>query len=134
RNLTTGEVVAWRLRGGAIVGQRSFGILPANWNIAGFGDFGGTGRQDILWRNALDGSTVAWLMNGFEFSSIWINPGPISQDWQIRGTPNVTGQGKNAILWSNVKTGEQLLWEWNGANYASPGVFARVSPDWMAQP
>jgi len=102
--------------------------------LAGYGDFHGSGNQEILWRNVADGSVASWIMNGFEYSSGWISSAPISEEWQIRATPNVTGNASNSILWSNMVTGEQLLWEWNGTSFASPGVFATIGSHWITQP
>jgi hypothetical protein len=39
RNQNTGEVRAWRLRGGVIIANVSLGFAPLDWEIAGFGDF-----------------------------------------------------------------------------------------------
>jgi hypothetical protein len=116
-----------------VVAQQSLGVAPLNWEIAGFGDFNGTGRQGILWYDTGSGSVVAWLMNGFAVSPEWVHNGPISLDWQIRGTPDVFGDGVNSILWSNTTTGQQVIWVPVGTQF--PGTFiGAASPNWAVQP
>jgi hypothetical protein len=102
----TGEVRAWQPSGNVIVANVSLGFAALGWQIVGFGDFTGTGRQDILWRNTVDGSVAAWIMNGFTIAAQWF-PATVTLDWQIRATPDVNGNGINGILWSNVNTGQQ---------------------------
>ena len=51
---------------GTVLGGDSLGAVPANWHIAGTGDFNGDHKSDILWRN--DAGLVAiWDMNDTTF-------------------------------------------------------------------
>ena len=36
----------------------------ASWQLANVVDLNGDGKQDLIWRNAASGQTVAWVMNG----------------------------------------------------------------------
>ncbi len=101
--------------------------------IVGFGDFTWAGRQDVLWRNTLDGSVDAWIMNGFTIVAQWF-PATVSPDWQIRATPEVNGNGVNDILWSNIITGQQVIWTPNGSTFVPAGPFATAAPAWVVQP
>jgi FG-GAP repeat protein len=107
--------------------------VSSDWTVAGFGDFNGDGRQDILWHNSSDGSVIAWLMNGFAVSAEWIDQNPISQDWQISGTPNVVGNNFNSILWSNIKTGEQFIWipGSTGFSQTTQTAIGSAPPPWV---
>ena len=116
-----------------IIANVSLGFAATDWEIVGFGDFTGAGRQDILWRNTIDGSVDAWIMNGFTIVNEWF-PATVSPDWQIRATPDVIGNGVNSILWSNVTTGQQAIWTSNGSTFVPGAPFAVAAPTWVVQP
>ena len=124
---------AWRLRRDVIIADVSLGFAPIDWQIVGFGDFTGAGRQDILWRNTVDGSVDAWIMNEFTIVAQWF-PATVSLDWQIRARPDVNGNGVNGIPWSNVITGQQAIWTSNGSTFVPAGPFAAAIPAWVVQP
>ena len=112
----------------------SLGSASLDWQIVGFGDFTGAGRQDILWRNTITGSIDAWIMNGFTIVAQWL-PGAVSLDWQIRATPDTNGNGLNGILWSNMITGQQAIWASNGSAFIPGAPFANAAPTtWLIQP
>src|ERR1700747_575593 len=90
--------------------------------LPGFGDFNGDRHQDTLWHNSLDGSVIAWLMNGFAYTATWIQPTSISQDWQIQATPDAAGNKFNSILWSNIQTGQQVIWVPGGGSFSQSSI------------
>jgi hypothetical protein len=57
-------VVAWQLSGNTVSAQSNLGVASLDWTIAGFGDFNGDGRQDILWHNSSDGAQMVRLSLG----------------------------------------------------------------------
>jgi hypothetical protein len=126
-------VRAWRLREAAIIADVSLGFASPDWEIAGFGDFTGTGTHDILWRNTVDGSVDAWIMDGFAITAQWF-PGAVSLDWQIRATPDVNGNRVNSIFWSNVITGQLSIWTSTGSEFVPGAPVAVVPPVWLVQP
>ena len=67
---------------GAVIGGGSVASLPANWHIAGTGDFNADGRSDILWQNASTGECSLWLMNGTTFMT-GISLGAVPLQWSI---------------------------------------------------
>jgi hypothetical protein len=53
-----------------------------NWQIAGAGDFMGTGQADLVWENTLNGGRLIWvLQNGHPTSAI--NLPTIAPEWKI---------------------------------------------------
>jgi hypothetical protein len=58
------------------------GNAPAEWHIAGAGDFNGDGPSDILWENTTTGERGLWLMTGTSFSG-WASLGTIGSEWRI---------------------------------------------------
>jgi len=90
-------------------------------------DFDGNGRKDILWRDAVSGTTQMWTMYGPTASAVANLL--TSTSW----TPMFTGffdADNNAdILWYNQSTGDTTLWFMNGTNFVSGGSLL-VSPVW----
>ncbi len=117
-----------------IIANVSLGFPPLNWEIVGFGDFTGTGRQDILWRNTIDGSVDAWIMERIPPLVTELVPRAVSLDWQIRATPDVNGNGVSGIFWSNVITGQQVIWTSNGSAFVPGPTFAVAFPPWVVEP
>ncbi|HVE72727.1 MAG TPA: Ig-like domain-containing protein [Thermoanaerobaculia bacterium] len=99
--------------------------VDPSWNVAGYGDFDGDGRTDLLWRNAATGENYLW-MNSFSLrGSINVLP---DANWKIVGTGDFDGDGKADILWRNTATGENYMYLMNGFTIASMGAVNTI-PD-----
>ena len=132
-----GAVAEWNMNGTAIdsVGTVAGGAgVPADWQIAGIGDFGGDGNADILWQNT-SGQLALWQMDGANL----INGGAVaggaavSADWHIAAVQDFNGDVKNDILWRN-DSGAVAEWNMNDTAIASVGTVAGgagVPADWM---
>jgi hypothetical protein len=88
--------------------------LPANFQLAGAGDFDGDGHPDILWRNTSNGNNAVWLMNGTTMSSILNLPGLSNPDYHIGAVADYNGDGKTDIVWRNLTTGADAIWIMSG--------------------
>jgi hypothetical protein len=97
---------------------------PANWRIAGTGDFDGNGKTDTLWQNLKTGRCAIALMDGINWQS-WVDLGVIPLDWRIVGTGDFSGDGKVDILWRN-DFGEVVIWIMDGTAYR--GVWEYIGP------
>lgn len=82
---------------------------PPDWNADGQGD--------ILFRHAVSGRTVLWLMNGLtRFQGLFTTPdGWPDTTWQVRGTRDFDLDGRSDLLWRRDSTGELRLWLMNGS-------------------
>ena len=123
-----GSLVDWTMNGSQIASSQAvtLGGTPvapdASWNIAGFGDFNGDGRSDILWRNS-NGTLDDWTMNGSQIASsqnVTLGGNPVAPDasWSVAGIGDFSGDGKSDILWRNVN-GTLIDWTMNGSQIAS---------------
>jgi hypothetical protein len=50
--------------GTTIVGATYLDPISTNWQVQGLADLSGDGKADILWRDAGNGNTYVWIMNG----------------------------------------------------------------------
>ena len=66
---------------GNILSSNSLGTVPANWTVAGVGDFNGDHKADILWRNDA-GSVQIWDMNDGNILSTH-DLGLVPSNWHI---------------------------------------------------
>jgi Ca2+-binding RTX toxin-like protein len=142
--------ILWRHNDGTItnwLGQANGGFasnylnsaaqVPADWHIAGTGDFNGDGKDYILWRHE-DGTITDWLGTASgEFSDNGANAwAAVPTDWRVAGTGDFNGDGKDDILWRSEACD---LTDWlgsasggftvNGAN-----AYTGAPTDWHVQP
>ena len=87
-----------------------YASVPADWSVAGVGDFNKDGRDDILWRN-VDGTIGNWLANDQFDDFGGTGPGPsgfdinnaslahVTLDWSVAGVGDFNGDGYDDILW-----------------------------------
>ena len=137
-----GALVDWTMNGSQITASQNVtlggsSVAPdTSWNVAGFGDFNGDGKTDILWRNT-NGTLVDWTMNGSQIASsqdITLGGSPTMPDasWSVAGIGDFSGDGKSDILWRNT-SGTLIDWTMNGSQIASSQVVTlggnAVSPD-----
>src|SRR5436189_139011 len=109
-------------------GSNNF-VDPAScWEVEGISDFGGDGKDDILWRNTSTGENYIYLMNGLTIASQGSINAVSDQAWQVKGIGDFDGDGKADILWRNSSTGENYIWLMNGLSTASQGSVNFVDP------
>ena len=63
-------------------GGGSVSYVSSDWVIQGVGDYDGSGRAGILWRNSTTEQVYIWLMNGTTLTSSG-SPGAPDATWQI---------------------------------------------------
>jgi hypothetical protein len=78
-------------------------------------DFSGDNRPDLVWRNAVTGSSVLWYMNGATQTGGATLPTVPDTNWQIVGVADFNGDGRPDLLWHNGATGATVIWYMNGA-------------------
>ncbi len=65
----THDCSAWKMLGGAIIGNAHVGAIGATWMFAGTYDLDGDGRKDIVWMDQSTGVHV-WFMNGPSYRQV----------------------------------------------------------------
>jgi hypothetical protein len=119
RHDVSGKNVAWLMNGvvresGAFTNPDT--LADANWRIVGTADFNADGLSDILWRHAVSGSIVVWLMNGLDrLSGVFTSPSAFTDpNWGVAGVGDFNSDGRPDILWRNLATGEMRVWVMHG--------------------
>jgi photosystem II stability/assembly factor-like uncharacterized protein len=150
RNGTSGENWVWLMNGRSFAGFDEQGFegvgqlrsVNSPWFIAGFGDFDGNGKTDILWRNGSTGENYIYLMDGFTIvGEGYIRTVP-DQNWQVAGIGDFgssnpldtsDNDGRSDILWRHAVSGENYVYMMNGLEVASTEGFVRTvaDPNWQ---
>ncbi|HWA28885.1 MAG TPA: immunoglobulin domain-containing protein [Lacunisphaera sp.] len=94
------------------------------------GDFNGDGKSDILWRHAIGGNVVFWLMNGHVPQTV-AEVTPVSTDWVICGTGDFNGDGQTDVIWRHKLGGNVVFWLMNGHVPQTVAEVTPVSTDWV---
>jgi len=100
------------------------------WQIAGTGDFTGTGEDSILWRNS-GGDTLLWNPNG-SGGFVGEDLGVVPTNWQIVETGDFNGSGQSGILWRD-SSGDTELWNPNGSGGFVGESLGAVPTSWSVQ-
>ena len=84
---------------------KDLGVVGANWQIAGTGDFTGNGEDSILWRNS-SGETELWNPNGsggFAGKDLGVVP----TSWQVV-RPAISPARARTYSWRNSSGDTEL--------------------------
>jgi serralysin len=111
-----------------------FAYAPAEWQIAGTGDFNGDGKHDILWRHN-SGTVTNWLgsnTGGFAYNDANIFT-YAPTEWQIAGTGDFNGDGNDDILWRHTSG---TVTDWLGTNAGGftdnrVNIFSHATIEWQ---
>ncbi len=132
---TSGSIAIWRGQSSGNLVEAS-GLAPnaldSNWKPAGFGDFNGDGRDDVLWRHS-SGVIGEWLgQTGAFTNNSGVAANAVDTSWSVVGVADYNGDGRDDILWRHV-SGE--IGEWlaaaNGSFANNGGAAANlVDPSW----
>jgi uncharacterized protein DUF4394/VCBS repeat protein len=128
RDAGSGALALWLMNGSAVTGTGFFN-LPADWVLAGTGDFDGDGSADILWRRA-SGESAIWFMRGLvRTSSAFFTVPP---EWDVAAVGDINADGRADIVWRRPANGDLALWFMNGAS-ASGTTFFNVPTNWTLE-
>ena len=129
RNSTNGDVEIWNPNGSGGFTYDNLGAVNTSWQIAGTGDFNGSGEAGILWRNT-NGDTELWNPNGsggFTYDDL----GVVGTSWQIAGTGDFNGSGEAGVLWRNSTNGDVEIWNPNGSGGFTYDNLGAVNTSWQ---
>src|SRR5262249_883212 len=83
---------------------RSLGSVDPAFEIVGTRDLNGDGRADILFRRKSDGSTSAFLMNGFQLVSAQAI-GVVDPAFAVVGLGDINGDGRADLVFPRARDG-----------------------------
>jgi hypothetical protein len=124
RNRDTGASYGWTMNGARLApgGDRFFGTVPPNWDLAASGDFDGDGDPDLIWRNRDTGATYFWLMNGWTTRPDGVRLlGNVPPFWALACAGDFDGDGRTDLVWRNRDTGATYFWLMDGLNLVAGG-------------
>jgi hypothetical protein len=139
RHTTSGQLRVWTMNGALRLQELETapnGLADLNWRVAGAGDFNADGKPDILWRHAVSGRNVAWLMDGLaRISGSFLNPDTVADtNWQMAGVGDFNADGKPDVLWRHLLTSKLVVWMMDGL-VRTTGMFtdppALADPQWQ---
>jgi hypothetical protein len=134
RNTVSGDVGIWVMNGATVTYAVDLGSVPANWKIAGIGDFNGDGYSDVLWRDNL-GNVGIWIMGltptGITIASAMVL-GNVPTTWTIVQTGDYNGDGFSDILWMD-NLGNIGAWFMKGTSIASTIIYGNIGTSWTVQ-
>lgn len=110
-------------------GRGAARITPGtNWHVAGFGDFGGDGRQGVILRGT-DGRWRHFRMDGLLGTpvAVGIDP-PADLRWQFVGIGDFDGDGADGMLLRHTEDGRWRLYRLAAVGQWT-GVQAELDPD-----
>jgi hypothetical protein len=119
RHRLSGRNVVWLMDGTV----RTSGVFTtpdtladANWRIVASGDFNADGQPDIVFRHAVSGRSVVWLMQGtVRVAGLYTTPDAlVGAEWSVTGAGDFDADGRADLLWSNAATRKLLVWLMHG--------------------
>lgn len=124
-NKHTGDLDVWYINGSTLYDVVSLGKNDINSGlaIAGFSDFNGDGRTDILWYNGFTGETKAWLTG---VSIVNYGSKLPTEGWRPMGLDDFNGDGKADLLWFNAFTNETATWLLNGTGIQQTASYGPI--------
>ena len=138
QNATTGAITVWRGQANGSLsdaGNLAPNALDASWKVAGYGDFNGDGRDDVLWRHS-SGVIGQWSGQTGQFTNnSGVAANPVDNSWSVVGVADYNGDGRDDILWRH-SSGEigQWLAQPNGSFANNGGAAANlVDPSWTVK-
>jgi hypothetical protein len=142
RHQITGDLYAWFLNRGAMVGGSYLTpsrFTDANWQIRGVADFDKDGKPDILWHHQGSGDLYVWGMTGAVVTGgFYLTPSRVADtQWKIVEVADFDKDGKQDLLWHHQGNGDLYVWFLDGTavtggSYLTPSRFADAN--WMVVP
>ncbi|MCH9695885.1 MAG: FG-GAP-like repeat-containing protein [Gammaproteobacteria bacterium] len=130
RNNSTGQNHLYLMNGATVASSVSTTTVPdpANWMVAGSGDYNGDGNSDILWRNETTGQNHMYLMDGATVvtsaSTVTV---PTPGDWKVVGSGDYNNDGKSDMFYRNVNSGQNWVYLLDGPVVIAAGGVTTIS-------
>ena len=100
-----------------------------NWQVGGLADADGSGKTDVIWKNALDNSLATWAMDGFIIAEVIPeNQGP-GLNWRLAGLGNLDADNQADVVWRNEDSGEVRTWLMRGGLFMEERIILEGSAE-----
>ena len=107
-------------------------MTTVNGTFTAMGDFNGDGKTDILWRNTVNPTTIAYqlyLMDGLNVTKVSL--GTVSSAWTVEDTGDFNGDGKTDIQWRN-SNGAVAIDTITGSSFVALGTAGSLDSSWAS--
>jgi VCBS repeat protein len=104
-------------------------VADVNWAIVAAGDLDGDRDVDIVWRNALSGVVVGWLMQGPTLAASRVIGQVDDLAWQVRASGDFNADGRADLVWQHQGDGRIGLWFMDGLQTIAGELLPQVVAD-----
>jgi hypothetical protein len=115
-----GQFVYWLMHGKARLGWKQY-TVKADTAFAGYGDFDGNGKADLVWIDA-SRNVFMWLGNGSGFTYKLTHTH--GAEWTLAGVADINGDRRDDLLWYSPQLQQLVVWYMNGFTRTGYRVFA----------
>lgn len=139
RNPGNGSTNLWQMDKGSKVSDSRLPNAAAPWRVVDAGVFeSGTGsdafdqRDDILWRNPSNGTTIAWVMHGKTYTGTTLRFPNVSDTWRAAATGDFEKNWvqRDDIVWRNTSNGRVVVWLNDGSARIDSETIGTVNLAW----
>lgn len=76
--------------------------------MVGAGDFNADGIDDVVWRNASNGTNAIWLSGNYRTQQAVTTV--TNRAWTIAAVADYNGDGRSDLMWRNTSSGANIIW------------------------
>lgn len=105
----TSQTAIFQITDGAAAATHVLAGLPPAWRLAGVGELNGDRHADLIFRHAVTGANIAWLMEGTtRIGSVKLLT--LHTTWSLGGVGDFDGDGRGELVWRNRANGSNVMW------------------------
>lgn len=130
RDSQNGDVWSWRMKNASVDSSAAIANVSTDWQIVGMGDADGDGKDDIYWRNSVDGGNAIWLMDGRNLKGAMTLDSVGDASWTVSAVADMDGDGRADIVWRHATAGMWAVWLIGDQGVTSSQVYGGVPSEW----
>ena len=108
----SGDLLLWRMRGGAVLASDPIEDLHPAWEIVGGGDYDGDGVADLLWEELAGGRLAVSLFRDAKPGApmlLDLAGLDASEEWRVGGSGDFDGDGRDDVMLVSRVLGESEI-------------------------